>query len=164
MAHDYCIWIVTPPGNAHAAAFHEIALGLQGGLRELGLQAPVVQDKRHIRGKAIVLGANLLPEIPHVKPPGKAILFNLEQITPGSEWLTADYLKLLKRHTVWDYSRYNIEQLRQLVFAISPTVRSVSATRSSASSMPRIRISISCFMVPSMHVAWQSSRHWPVQV
>ena len=114
MAHDYCIWIVTPPGYAHAAAFHEIALGLQGGLRELGLQAPVVQDKRHIRGKAIVLGANLLPEIPDVKPPGKAILFNLEQITPGSEWLTADYLKLLKRYEVWDYSRYNIEQLRQL--------------------------------------------------
>jgi len=53
MAHDYCIWIVTPPGYAHAAAFHEIALGLQGGLRELGLQAPVVQDKRHIRGNEI---------------------------------------------------------------------------------------------------------------
>ena len=114
MTHDYCIWIVTPPGYAHAAAFHEIALGLQGGLRELGLQAPIVQDKRHIRGKAIVLGANLLSEIPDVKPPGKAILFNLEQITPGSEWLTADYLKLLKRYVVWDYSRYNIEQLRQL--------------------------------------------------
>ena len=114
MTHNYCIWIVTPPGYAHAAAFHEIALGLQGGLRELGLQAPIVQDKRHIRGKAIVLGANLLPELPDVKPPGKAILFNLEQITPGSEWLTADYLKLLKRHVVWDYSRYNIEQLRQL--------------------------------------------------
>ena len=114
MAHDYCIWIVTPPGYAHAAAFHEIALGLQGGLRELGQQAPIVQDKRHIRGKAIVLGANLLPEIPGVKPPGKAILFNLEQITPGSEWLTADYLKLLKRHAVWDYSRHNIEQLQQL--------------------------------------------------
>ena len=114
MANDYCIWIVTPPGYAHAAAFHEIALGLQGGLRELGLQAPIVQDKRRIRGKAIVLGANLLPEIPDVKPPGKAILFNLEQITPGSEWLTTDYLKLLKRHAVWDYSRYNIEQLQQL--------------------------------------------------
>ena len=114
MANDYCIWVVTPPGYTHAAAFHEIALGLQGGLRELGLQAPIVQDKRHIRGKAIVLGANLLPEIPDVKPSGKAILFNLEQITPGSEWLTADYLKLLKRHAVWDYSRYNIEQLQRL--------------------------------------------------
>ena len=114
MASDYCIWIVTPPAYAHAEAFREIAIGLQGGLRELGLRAPIVQEKRRIRGKTIVLGANLLPQLPGVKLPGKAILFNLEQITPGSEWLTTDYLRLLKRHTLWDYSLYNIEQLRQL--------------------------------------------------
>jgi hypothetical protein len=114
VSSQYCIWIVTPPGYPHAAAFDEVAIGLQGGFRELGLQAPIVRDNRRIRGKAIVLGANLLPDMPGVKVPRKAILFNLEQITPGSEWLTPGYLKLLKHHTVWDYSVYNIEQLNRL--------------------------------------------------
>ncbi|NNJ95508.1 MAG: hypothetical protein HKP57_12230 [Halobacteria archaeon] len=114
MSDSYCIWIVTPPGYAHAAAFHEVAIGLQGGFRELGMQVPIVQDRARIRSRAIVLGANLLPDMPGVKPPGKSILFNLEQITPGSGWLTTGYLKLLKRHPVWDYSRYNIEQLGKL--------------------------------------------------
>ena len=109
-----CIWIASPPGYAHAGAFHEVALGLQGGFRELGIHAPVITDRQRIRGTAIVLGANLLPLMKGTKPPGKSILYNLEQITPGSDWLTADYLKLLKRHRVWDYSRYNIEQLKEL--------------------------------------------------
>ena len=114
MPDSYCIWIVTPPGYAHSGAFSEVALGLQGGFRELGIDAPVVTTRERIRGKTIVLGANLLPGIPGMKAPSKGILFNLEQITPGSAWLTDDYMKLLRRHRVWDYSRYNIAQLQQL--------------------------------------------------
>jgi len=114
MSDSYCIWIVAPPGYVHSAAFNEVAIVLQGGFRELGMQVPIVRDKRRIRGRAIVLGANLLPDMPGVRPPGKSILFNLEQITPGSEWLTTDYLRLLKRHPVWDYSHYNIAQLGKL--------------------------------------------------
>jgi hypothetical protein len=114
MPDSYCIWVVTPPDYAHSGAFAEVAIGLQGGFRELGIHAPVVTARERISGKAIVLGANLLPRMPGVKPPGKSILYNLEQITPGSEWLTTDYLKLLRRHRVWDYSRYNIGQLEKL--------------------------------------------------
>ncbi len=52
---------------------------------------------------SIVLGANLLHAVP--VPQGKRlILFNLEQITPGSPWLTDAYLALLRRYPVWDYS------------------------------------------------------------
>lgn len=114
MRSAYCIWIVTPPGYAHAGAFTEVALGLQGGLRELGIDAPIVSARERISGRAIVLGANLLPGMQGVRPPGKSILFNLEQITPGSPWLGADYLRLLRRHQVWDYSHYNIAQLEAL--------------------------------------------------
>jgi hypothetical protein len=114
MSNSCSIWIVTPPGYEHAGAFFEVALGLQGGFRELGMHAPIVSERKRIRGKAIVLGANLLPGMRGVKPPGKSILYNLEQITPGSDWLTQDYLRLLKRHEVWDYSQYNIEQLEKL--------------------------------------------------
>lgn len=114
MQDSYSIWIVTPPGYPHSAAFFEVAIGLQGGLRELGCHAPIVTERQRIKGKAIILGANLLPDLPKIRPPGKSILYNLEQITPGSEWLSADYLKLLRRHHVWDYSQYNIEQLAML--------------------------------------------------
>lgn len=114
MAERFCIWVVTPPGYTHSGAFAEVALGLQGGLRELGIEAPVVTARERVNGRTIVLGANLLPGMPGVRPPGKSILFNLEQITPGSEWLTDGYLRLLRRHRVWDYSRYNIAQLAGL--------------------------------------------------
>ena len=111
MNDSWCIWIISPPGYEHAGAFYETARGLQGGFRELGLQVPIVTQRDQLRGRAIILGANLLPGMPGIKVPPKAILFNLEQITPGSDWLSPAYLKLLKRHTVWDYSTYNIEQL-----------------------------------------------------
>jgi len=114
MPDSFCIWVVSPPDYAHAGAFGEVALGLQGGFRELGIHAPIVGTRERISGRTIVLGANLLPRMPGVKPPGKSILYNLEQITPGSEWLTRDYLKLLRRHRIWDYSRYNIDQLEKL--------------------------------------------------
>jgi len=114
MQDSYCIWVVTPPGYAHAGAFSEVALGLQGGFRDLGINAPIVTARDRIRSKAIVLGANLLPRLSGVKAPGRSILYNLEQITPGSEWLSRDYLKLLRCHRVWDYSRYNIGQLQRL--------------------------------------------------
>lgn len=114
MNHSWCIWIISPPGYEHAGAFYETARGLQGGFRELGLQVPIVTRRDQLRGRAIILGANLLPGMQEIRVPPKAVLFNLEQITPGSEWLSPAYLKLLKRHTVWDYSTYNIEQLAEL--------------------------------------------------
>ncbi|MEZ5542625.1 MAG: hypothetical protein R3F42_11345 [Pseudomonadota bacterium] len=114
MSDAYCIWVVTPPGYRHSGAFHEVALGLQGGFRELGINAPIVTSRERLSGRVVVLGANLLPGMPGVKLPGKSIIYNLEQITPGSEWLSTAYLKLLRRHCVWDYSRYNMEQLVQL--------------------------------------------------
>ena len=114
MSDCYCIWVVTPPDYDHSAAFYEVALGLQGGFQALGIPAQIITSKDRIKGKTIVLGANLLPGMQGVVPPPKSILFNLEQITPGSSWLTPAYLKLLKRYQVWDYSQYNINQLGKL--------------------------------------------------
>jgi hypothetical protein len=48
-------------------------------------------------------------------PTGKRlILFNLEQIAPGSPWLTTEYLALLRGRPVWDYSLQNIGELARL--------------------------------------------------
>jgi len=102
---SYTIYVVTPRDYKHSATFHEVAKGLQEGMAELGLVARIVTDPREIRGRAIVLGANLLLPLP-----SDCIVFNLEQFESG--WMTDQYLYLLRNHEVWDYSQRNIEQLR----------------------------------------------------
>jgi hypothetical protein len=98
----YSIWIVSPPNYLHSHAFDEVAIGLHAGFRALGLDAEVVHDSSRLGDVTIVLGCNLLKAVAP-PPPGKLlILFNLEQITPNSPWLTQDYLALLGRYPVWD--------------------------------------------------------------
>ena len=43
-----------------------------------------------------------------------AVLYNLEQIEPGSPWCGPGLVGLLARHRVLDYSRQNIERLAEL--------------------------------------------------
>ena len=112
MTH-YTIWVVSPPSYPHSQAFDEIALALCAAFRALGIEAPVVRDSSQVGERALVLGCNLLPDVP-IPQATRLTLFNLEQITPGSPWLTADYLALLRRFPVWDYSRHNIEGLARL--------------------------------------------------
>ena len=111
---SYCILIIAPPRYSHAQAFSEIALGLQGGFKESGLDAPIVTNPSDISGTPIVLGANLLPHLPKYPLPQQAILYNLEQIQAGSPWLTRDYLNLLNKYNAWDYSSNNITALEKL--------------------------------------------------
>lgn len=105
------IWIVTPPGYAHSHAFDEFAIALSEGFKETGIPAPVVRSRPE--GDAIVLGANLLPHTSE-RPPRRSILFNLEQLTPGSPWWSGDYIDLLRRRPVWDYSVENVALLKSM--------------------------------------------------
>lgn len=104
----YCIWIVSPPGYLHSRCFEEVALGLGEAFAALGYDAPIVTQPEQIRGTPIVLGADLLGP---VAPPPGSILFNLEQVSQGSQWMANGYVDLLRRHRVWDYSPRNIEAL-----------------------------------------------------
>lgn len=106
----YCIWIVSPTGYSHSRCFEEVAQGLSEGYAELGFHAPVVTQRDQIVGTAVVLGANLLAKSGQAPPPD-AILYNLEQVQAGSDWMTPDYVRLLQGHRVWDYSARNIEAL-----------------------------------------------------
>jgi len=109
----YSIWVVSPPNYIHSQAFDEVALGFNAAFRALGLECELVREPSRLGDVTIVLGANLLHAVP--VPPGKRlILFNLEQITPGSPWLTDAYLALLRRYPVWDYSEGNIAELARM--------------------------------------------------
>ena len=109
----YSIWIVSPPNYIHSQAFDEVALGFNAAFRALGLEADIVRESSRLGDITIVLGGNLLSAVP--VPAGKRlILFNLEQITPNSPWLTDAYLAMLRRYPVWDYSEGNIAELARM--------------------------------------------------
>lgn len=116
---NYIVWIVSPPGYPHSpGAFMEVAVGLRDGLIELGHGAEIVTDHMAIpkESRPIILGANLLDKIPMASLPDTCIpiIYNLEQITLGSPWMTNGYIDLLKIHTVWDYCQSNIDELKKL--------------------------------------------------
>ncbi len=100
--------IVSPPGYPHSAAFREVALAIHHGLRALG-HDPVLGSDLGLRGRRhVVLGANLLAAARRA-PPEEAILYNLEQVSEGSPWLTGEMLEMHRRHAAWDYSRANAD-------------------------------------------------------
>jgi hypothetical protein len=78
----------------------------------LGYDAPTVTDPKHIKGCAVVLGAHLLTTYDKASLPKDLILYNLEQMQEGSPWVKQEYMDLLKRYPVWDYSARNIEKLK----------------------------------------------------
>jgi hypothetical protein len=109
----YSIWIVSPPNYPHSQCFDEVAIGLDAAFRAVGLKAGIVREPSQLGDITVVLGSNLLPGT--TVPTGRRlVLFNLEQITPKSPWLTAEYLSLLGRYPVWDYSESNITELARI--------------------------------------------------
>lgn len=110
------VWIVSPPNYVHSHAFDEVALSLCAALRALGQEAYVVRDPRQLGDTTIVLGTNLLHLVP-LPEERRLILFNLEQISEPSDdnmWMKPEYISLLKRYPVWDYSNVNIAALARM--------------------------------------------------
>ena len=107
------ILVVMPPDYIHSQAFFEIALSFSQALKSLGHPAEVTTDTSAVFGKTLVFGAHLLPKYNGTIEGGDYIIFNTEQYTPDSPWFTPEYLEILKRYEVWDYSRNNIAGLRE---------------------------------------------------
>ncbi|WP_250475421.1 hypothetical protein [Caballeronia sp. GAFFF1] len=102
----FAVTVVSPPGYAHSAAFHEVAETLHYALLSMGQDSVMTTEGRLDGRRHIVLGSNLLPHLPLPLAPD-AILYNLEQVHAGSPWITPSLLTLLRRHVVWDYSVAN---------------------------------------------------------
>ncbi|CAL8480042.1 hypothetical protein [Caballeronia sp. S22] len=102
----FAVTVVSPPGYAHSAAFHEVAETLHHALCALGHDSVMTCEGKLDGRRHIVLGSNLLPHCGLTVAPD-AILYNLEQVHAGSAWITPGLLALLRRHVVWDYSAAN---------------------------------------------------------
>ncbi|WP_067667009.1 hypothetical protein [Nocardia miyunensis] len=98
---------LTLPPNTHLPVYSEIMQTIGHGLRDLG---HTVVDRRGFDADRI----NLLFAY-FAQPqafPGRSILYQLE---PVCDWRKDNGhlpLAMLRSNVVWDYSRYNIEQLR----------------------------------------------------
>lgn len=123
----YTIWVVSPVNYRHSRAFNEVAECLRAAFVELGHEASIVYSSFECQGRTVVLGAHLLNSIPAPDIPMDLIIWNLEQIFPGSPWLTNEYVELLRggheefnfnstnrKLEVWDYSQSNIDELKKL--------------------------------------------------
>jgi hypothetical protein len=109
----FAISIVSPPDYQHSEAFLEIGETLHYALIEMGYDS-ILTSETDIPGRQhIILGYNLLSFYP-IKISSHSILYNLEQIYPGSPWLQPSLLDSLRQYRVWDYSQSNIEQLADL--------------------------------------------------
>lgn len=106
----YHILQVRPQGYIHAEALTELTLSCYFGLQRLG--ETVSRDMEPPAGRAIVFGAHLLNQSSTL--PANAIVYNTEQILPGSPWIRSAYLDRLRNHVVWDYSERNALRLREL--------------------------------------------------
>lgn len=102
------------PEYVHWQGLAEIALPIAYSLRALGHPAEVTIDPSVCVGKTLVFGAHLIPKFKGTIEGGDYIIFNLEQVTEGSPWITAGYIDILKKYEAWDYSLSNIAQLAKL--------------------------------------------------
>lgn len=107
----YTIWIVSPENYPHSpGAFQEVADSLNEAFSTLGHECAIVTTQPAPEENVIILGANLLTHF----VPTHWIIYNLEQMTQGSPWITNWYISLLKKHPVWDYSPANIKELGKI--------------------------------------------------
>ncbi|MBZ9747558.1 hypothetical protein LB516_20110 [Mesorhizobium sp. CO1-1-7] len=109
------VWIVSPPNYVHSRAFDEVAVSLCAAFRALGQETYVVHNPTQLGDTTIVLGTNLLHLVP--LPQQQLILFNLEQVSEPSTdsmWMKPEYISLLKRYPVWDYSEANVVALASM--------------------------------------------------
>jgi hypothetical protein len=117
----FAITVVSPPGYVHSAAFHEVAESLHYGLKTLGHESVITTQAKLSGYQHIVLGANLLPYYP-LPLASDAIIYNLEQIHDGSEWIRPELINIFRRYSVWDYSEKNFAALQALGILVKKIV------------------------------------------
>jgi hypothetical protein len=91
--------------------YHDITLSFTYALKELGHEVTYSINKIGDDCINIIFGAHISPGTLITQLPDNSIIYNTEQF--GSYWMNEDYLNLLRRFKVWDYSQYNVECLKQ---------------------------------------------------
>ncbi|MEG7843029.1 glycosyltransferase family 1 protein [Bacillus mobilis] len=106
--YDYCLFICPKTYGS----FIDVARALKWRLEQEGNTAIISETILENVKNTIVFGAHTYAHNPNLLPKN-AIIYNLEQLYEGSPYAHPFYLILLKDKEIWDYSKQNIEWLKQ---------------------------------------------------
>lgn len=106
--YDYCLFICPKTYGS----FIDVARALKWRLEQEGNTAIISETILENVKNTIVFGAHTYAHTPNLLPKN-AIIYNLEQLYEGSPYAHPFYLILLKDKEIWDYSKQNIEWLKQ---------------------------------------------------
>lgn len=112
MEKKYAVIILCPDDYIHSLGLLEVAETINYGLLNLGIDSILTQELDINDRTQIIIGGHLLHLIKDAKLDPNAIIYNFEQIDSESLWLNNYYINILKSHKVWDYSKKNIELLK----------------------------------------------------
>lgn len=98
-------------GYRHSAALQELVEAVFYGLKQLDLQVFLADGHGEISKNTIIIGGHLLSPEQCAKVPDGAVIYNSERA--GSHWFNDNYITLLRRTVVWDYSADNTQWLRE---------------------------------------------------
>jgi len=111
---QFQIVLIRPQGYVHSDAFMEIAETLLYAFRKLCCIVTLEENKFSNNSTNIILGANLLSERDVERIPVNSIIYNFEQLSKSSPWMTHTLYNLFKKFDLWDYSQRNIELLHKM--------------------------------------------------
>ncbi|AAP09194.1 MULTISPECIES: hypothetical protein [Bacillus] len=106
--YDYCLFICPKTYGS----FIDIARALKWRLEQEGNTVIISETILENVKNTVVFGAHTYAYNPNLLPKD-AIVYNLEQLYEGSPYAHPLYLILLKDRVIWDYSKQNIEWLKQ---------------------------------------------------
>lgn len=111
----FSLVLIDHPEQGLVKAFDDAALPLFFAFRRLGYETEILRQKVNPASRHIVFGSANDPALTGLNIPADSIMVNLEQLSAdNSLWNRPAYMEHLKRFTVWDYSRHNIEYLAAL--------------------------------------------------
>jgi hypothetical protein len=111
---NFQLVLIKPEGFDFVESFREVMEVLQEGLLSLGHSVRIQTNRIDPDAIAVIFGIHHLdPRLVDRLPP-YSIIYNLEQLAPGYPWFSEQYVKLLTRFRVWDYSARNVDYLRRV--------------------------------------------------
>ena len=104
------VCLLQPPGFIHAFALLEAAEYIAHKAKLLGYDVSLAKNRLVSSSLNIVFGAHINPSQREPYPTG-TVIFNTEQLSSNSVWITNGYKNILDKYFVWDYSQDNLNQI-----------------------------------------------------
>lgn len=118
---NFQLVLIKPEGFDFVESFREVMEVLQEALVTLGHSVRVHTNRIDPDAIPIIFGAHHINPSDVLRLPSHSILYNLEQLAPGYPWFSDQYLRILARFRVWDYSAANLRYLHQEGHSLAAT-------------------------------------------